>query len=307
MRDRKRCNVMTVLCIGNATYDTTIPMEGFPLENSKNRVKARVECGGGPASNAAYLLGKWGIETYFAGAVGNDAHGKKILEEFTSVDVNCEYLELNSDFPTPTGFIIANVLTGTRTVLTYRPGELHLNNSNIGLKPDIILVDGQEYKVSKKCMEDNPDAISIIDAGRVTKEVVDLAKMADYLVCSKKFAEEFTGITIDFNNMDTIIALYKKMTETFTNEIIITLEEKGCLFRKNNTIKLIASLKTKPVDTTGAGDIFHGAFTYCIAKGYDVEKSLKIANITGALSVTKIGGRNSVPALDEVLDIYEKQ
>ena len=68
-----------VLCLGNCSYDITMPLEEFPLENIKYRVKEKVECGGGPASNAAYLLGKWGIDTYFAGIVGNDLYGNKIF------------------------------------------------------------------------------------------------------------------------------------------------------------------------------------------------------------------------------------
>jgi sulfofructose kinase len=66
------------------------------------------------------------------------------------------------------------------------------------------------------------------------------------------------------------------------------------------------SINVTPVDTTGAGDLFHGAFTYCLAANYDLEKTLRISNITGALSVTKMGGRNSVFPLEEVLKIYEK-
>ena len=60
------------------------------------------------------------------------------------------------------------------------------------------------------------------------------------------------------------------------------------------------SLKVEAVDTTGAGDIFHGAFTYCIANNYSLEKTLKIANITGALSVTKIGSKNSIPEKEDI-------
>ena len=60
------------------------------IENTKNRVRNRVECGGGPASNAAYLLGKWGIETYFSGIVGNDLYGHNIKHEFQKVNVNVD-------------------------------------------------------------------------------------------------------------------------------------------------------------------------------------------------------------------------
>ena len=79
---------MKVLCIGHAAYDITIPFDGYPEENTKNRVTTRIECGGGPASNAAYLLGKWGVETYFSGVIGNDKYGRIIKREFESVNVD---------------------------------------------------------------------------------------------------------------------------------------------------------------------------------------------------------------------------
>ena len=70
--------------------------------------------------------------------------------------------------------------------------------------------------------------------------------------------------------------------------------------------KLIPSIKVKAVDTTGAGDIFHGAFTYFISHGYNLEDTCRLANITGALSTLRIGGRNSVPLLKAVLERSEE-
>ena len=66
------------------------------------------------------------------------------------------------------------------------------------------------------------------------------------------------------------------------------------------------SIKVKALDTTGAGDIFHGAFTYGIAKKIDYEKTLKLANIAGAISVTRIGGRNSIPTWAEMREVYNE-
>ena len=66
------------------------------------------------------------------------------------------------------------------------------------------------------------------------------------------------------------------------------------------------SIKINSIDSTGAGDIFHGAFVYCISKNYDIEKTIKISNIAGALSTKKIGTRNSMPDLEKVMSFYEK-
>ena len=108
---------MKIICIGNAAYDVTLPVNHYPVENKKIRLDApRVECGGGSASNCAYLLAKWGMETYFAGAVGDDYYGNRIIEEFEKVGVNTKYIEKKKDVPTTSSFIIANTSIGSRTI-----------------------------------------------------------------------------------------------------------------------------------------------------------------------------------------------
>ena len=226
---------MKILVIGHAAYDITTPVESYPIENTKNRVHSRIECGGGPASNAAYLLGKWGLDVTFAGVVGNDLYGKRIKKEFDDINVDTRYLELSDSGQTSQAYIIANRENGSRTILTYRPDDMKLKNLDIDFKPDIILIDGQEFEMSKKMLEKYPDAISIIDASRDRKEIVELSKMVNYLVCSKGFAEQIAEYKIDYNDFNTLVTLFDKLEQVFDNTIVVTLEDKGCLY-KNNAI-----------------------------------------------------------------------
>ena len=119
---------MKVLCIGHTAYDITVLTDGYPKENVKYRVEKRIECGGGPASNAAYLLGKWGIKTYIASVVGNDIYGKRIKKEFTDVGVDTTYLELSNKYKTTSSFIIVNKKNASRTVFTYRNPQMRIND-----------------------------------------------------------------------------------------------------------------------------------------------------------------------------------
>ncbi len=102
--------------------------------------------------------------------------------------------------------------------------------------------------------------------------------------------------------MEYIIKIYEKMKERYKNKIIITLESKGCFYEENGEYKIVPSIKINPVDSTGAGDIFHGAFTYFLANGYPLKDVLRLANITGALSVEKLGSRYSMAKKEEVLE-----
>lgn len=294
-----------ILCIGHVSYDITIACNGFPVENRKYRINDKVECGGGPASNAAYLLGKWGMDTAFIGVVGNDHHGRRIKAEFDKVHVHTEYMELDDNIDTSLSFIIVNRENGSRTTFSYRNPNLLLKK-NIINQADIILLDGRELSAANAALDLNPNAISILDAGSLKDEYIELGKRVSYLVTSKVFAEDFANVKIDLNNPQTVVDIYRKLEETFKNTIVITMEDKGCLYKKDGFIKLMPSIKVNAVDSTGAGDFFHGAFAYGIANGFDIEKTLKISNIAGALSVTRMGSRNSVYPLEEVMRIYEE-
>lgn len=297
---------MNVVCIGHAAYDITIPLEHFVVENTKNRVSNRIECGGGPASNAAYLLGKWGLHPYFLGVVGKDEYGNKIKEELQSVGVHTDYLEQNPEYRTTSSFILANQENGSRTILTYRPDTMKMKPIELSFSPDLILMDGQEVEMSTQLLDQYPNAISIIDAGRPTEEIIALAKRVTYVVCSKEFAEEVTKRKFNKANLDSYFEVYQGMKKLFPGTIVITLEAEGCLYEEKGLIKVMPSISVKAVDSTGAGDIFHGAFTYGIAKKLKLEDVLKLSNVTAGLSVTRIGGRNSIFALSELMEVYHE-
>lgn len=286
---------MRVLCIGHATYDIMISMDSYPIENSKNRVKRLLGCGGGQASNAAYLLGKWGIDTYFLGLVGKDEYGKIIKNELNNVGVNTDYLEENGK--TTISYIVVNSINGTRTPLTYHPTDYKMKFIDEDINPDIILTDGYEYDMVNKLLDKYPNCISVLDAEKNNDDVINLAKRVTYVVASKSFLEKFSNIKID--NDDKFDEAIKIANKHFNN-LIVTLEDKGCIYNG----KIIPSIKVKAIDSTGAGDIFHGAFVYGLACCWDIDKILKFSNIAGALSVTRLGSRNSVFSLKEVEDKY---
>ncbi len=296
---------MRIICVGQAAYDITLPLDHFPIENKKVRVADRIECGGGSASNCAYLLAKWGMETYFAGVIGDDYYGNEIVREFEEVGVNTKYLEKTDKYRTTSSYIVANTESGTRTILTSRDNGIKMSKRDVDDKFDIILLDGYESEFAKKVIKNNPKAIKILDAGSLKEKTVELAHLVDYVVCSKDFAEEFTQKKIDYTDLKTLISVYNDLRRNFKNNIVITLEDKGC-FTYDGGYKIAPTLKKKAVDSTGAGDIYHGAFTYCLANNFEMVKTLKIANIAGALSVEKIGGRYSIPTLEETMKVYDE-
>ncbi len=182
---------------------------------------------------------------------------------------------------------------------------MNMDDVDIDIEPDIILIDGQEPEISKKMIEKYPNAVSIIDAGRTKRAIRELCRMVNYVVCSKDFAEKISGISIYEN--ESLEHAITKLENEFHTEIIVTLEATGCAYRnEEGKIEIVPSLKVRAIDSTGAGDIFHGAFTYGIAQNWPMSKILRFSNLTGAMSVTRIGGRNSIFELDDMIEIYNE-
>lgn len=297
---------MKILCIGHATYDTTFVTDSFPKENTKVRYHEKTECVGGSASVSAFLLGKWNQDVEMACLLGNDEYGRKIKKEFALNRVKVNNVVLDDDTETSHSLILANNSNGTRTILSYVPKNNFLKPFTLNEKPNIILLDGYEYEASKNLLKQYPDAISVLDADRDKREIIELAKEVKYLVCSKSFAEKVTGVKIDFTNKVTLVQSYTKMESMFKNNIIITLETNGILYKYNNQIKIMPTVKVKTIDSTGAGDIFHGAFAYGLANNFDYEKILKFSILASALSVTRVGSYKSIPTLGEMEEVYDE-
>ena len=81
----------------------------------------------------------------------------------------------------------------------------------------------------------------------------------------------------------------------------------GAMYSINNELRVMPGIKTQVVDPSGAGDIFHGAFAYCLANNFDLEKAITYSNIAAGLSVGKMGGRTSMPSLKEVITYYSQK
>ena len=300
--ERYKGDLMKTICVGHSTFDITLPMDKFPTENIKYRIEKRIECGGGPASNGAYLLARWGAETTICSVVGDDYYGNLVIEDFKRIGANCKYLEKLEGHNTSSSYIIANMSNGSRTIITSKRCPIRKLKQEVNEEADVILIDGEHPDTAYEVLKKNPNAISVLDAGRLNDDTRMLGKMVTYVVCSHDFAEEFTNRKTDINDFDALINIYNELKDYFKTNIVITLEENGSFTEINGDYRIIPSLHAHALDSTGAGDIFHGAFTYFVGKHYSLYDSIKYASITGAISVTRIGSRYSIPSLDEVLN-----
>ena len=303
---------MNVLSVGKIAYDITIPVDNYPVENSKILLRDRMEYSGGSACNVAFLLNKWNCETYFSGVIGYDDYGNFIKKELENNNIHTNYLETNYEKRTTMNIILVNRSNSSRTIVAVEPEVNHLRKNDFQESYDLIYSDGYEYTATTNVINRNPNAISLlggsINNGSDEKEIMAIAKNIKYVTFSIDFAERQTKMKADFNNPQTLLNIYKELKSKLPNtNIIITLKNMGAMYQYNDEVKVMPTISVQEVDRTGAGDIFDGALAYSLWKRYDIEKAIRIANIAAGLSTTKYGVKNSMPLLSEVINYYEQR
>ncbi|MDX9799707.1 MAG: PfkB family carbohydrate kinase [Spirochaetia bacterium] len=301
-----------VLCIGNTSYDITAYFEKYPEENSKYMTQDFNECSGGPAANASALLAEWGLDAAFIGVTGDDIYGELIEKELSQKGVDCSGMIKRIGTKTPLSIIIVNLENGSRTLINRNKLEQTGIQASQGLKkynPSVLLFDGYELETALESIKMFPGAKTILDAGSLRKETEILASRVDYLVCSERFASSVSGIENIKENSGYTRA-FKALKGLNKNNIVITMGEEGMVFEKegeDSGVTRLDAFKVKAVDTTGAGDIYHGAFAWCLTQGYSLEKTIVFSAAASALSVQKRGGITSIPSLAEVREFLGKQ
>ena len=286
---------MNILCVGHIAYDTTYIINDDLLEDKKINAQDKIEEVGGRGYNYAYILNKLGLNPYIAGVIGNDYIGNKIKEKIDKTNINTKYLKIDN-IKTSSSIIISNIKTSSRTIITSK-NTGNIDDIDINDKFDLILLDGSEYNASLKVIENNKDAIIILDAEKINDEILDLCHKVDYIICSKDFACGITNIEFDLDNLEEI---YKKLEDMFNKNIIITLGKYGSMYKNKGNIILKPTIEVNSIDTTSSGDIYHVVFAYGLIKKWDIDKIIKISNELASYSTTKLGKDNKIPSKEEI-------
>jgi len=298
---RKPAIAIDVLCVGHAAYDITLQAPYHPGADEKCFADNRVEGGGGPAANAAVTVARLGGRSGFAGYLGNDLYGERHFRELAAEGVNTVLLA-RGDFPTPLSVILAKP-GGQRTVINHKnqtPPLTRVSYPPSSWQIGAILFDGHEPDISLPLAEyaKSRGIPTLLDAGSVHRGTLMLAPRVDFLIASAKFTREFTGKADPEAALPELAAL--------APAAIITLGERGLLWKRGEKSGSYPAFAVKAIDTTGAGDAFHGAFALGVARKFSFPKLLQFASAAAALTCTKLGARNGIPGAKEVAQFLEK-
>jgi sugar/nucleoside kinase (ribokinase family) len=213
------------------------------------------------------------------------------------VDVSSVTIEPNAinQFAT----ILVDSSTGERTILwnrddrlMYREGELRKEEVCCGR---LLHLDAHDIRAAiQSARWAKEESIpTVVDLDKVEPFTSELIQEIDFLITSSRFPTLYTGIS---DQKEAFLEL-QKHTHGF---LCTTLGHSGAMAWVNGKFFYAEGFKVKVVDTTGAGDVFHGGFIYGLLQNWEVEKILRFANAVAALKCLDIGGRRGIPTLEKI-------
>jgi len=288
------------LCAGHAAYDLIFCVDHHPAADEKSFASGLYSGGGGPACSASVAAARLGCKAAFAGYLGKDLQGEKQFRQLKEEGVITDYI-VRGNSPTPLAVILVKP-DGARSVVNYKGDTGILDRDSIdftGCRPKVILFDGHEPLLSEKLMEiaQKHSIPTVLDAGSVHQGTRALIRKVDYVVASQRFAADYTGESSEE------AALEKLGAECSC--VVITLGEKGLVWKRDRETGHLPAFPVRAIDTTGAGDAFHGAFAAGLVMRKEWNDLLAFASATGALCCTGYGGSLSMPCLREVNDFMK--
>lgn len=298
MLQQKRAKV-DIVGIGLNATDTVLMVREYPPLGGKERVVSLSQLAGGQIATALVACQRLGLKTRYVGKVGDDEGGRFQLKSLRKEGIDVQYTQTSPSTPNQFGIIIVDQATGERTVYWDRDERLALAPEELKREAittaRVLHIDGCDAAACAKAARWARKAgIPVIaDLDTVYKKVEQIFPLIDYLIASANFLPAVTG------HNDPIRVLEYMASEYKIHAPGMTLGRDGALVFSGGRFFYSPGFVVETVDTTGAGDIFHGAFAYGLLQGWEMERILDFSNAMAGLNCTRVGARGGIATVAE--------
>ena len=289
-----------MICIGHAALDRIYRIESFPAEPTKVRALEAIESGGGMAANAAVTVARLGGEAELWSRTGDDSAGFTIRAGLKAERVDTRSVQAFEDSRTSTSAIIVDG-RGERLIVGMRDTAIPSGTSWLPLEriegASVVLGDLRWIEATRIAFERarKEGVITLLDADLGAREALpELLALADYAIFSAPALREMSRAESDEQKLDEVLALGPRHAG-------VTLGAGGYRWREaGGGHGRQPGFDVDVVDTTGAGDAFHGAFALMLAEGRPVADCARIACAVAALKCKHLGSRTGLPRRSEL-------
>jgi sulfofructose kinase len=295
-----------VLCAGIAVQDIVMRVENFPAPGSKVAASEFIITGGGCAANAAVAIARLGGRVAFAGPLGgkDDQVSNRILADLAKEGIDCSGVARMNGGTASVSLILLDA-TGEKTIATRRGVKLGkvlpVDTDKLVADVDAVLIDNRfpEF-VAAVCRAAHARKIPIvIDLDLATKPDDPLLRLGTHVVSSAEALHGTTGVS-DYG------AGLQRLAAHVSGFLAITDGPNGVYWLDHGALRHMPAFAVKAIDSLGAGDAFHGAFTLGLAEGRNLQDAMRFASATAALKCTHFGGASGAPQRAEVEEFLKR-
>jgi sulfofructose kinase len=283
-----------VVGVGLNATDTLILVPHFPAYAGKIAFDEEILSPGGQVASAMVTCARLGLRVKYVGTVGDDERGRVQLASLRETGINLDDVEVRAGCPNQTAYIVIDRSTGERTVLWRRDDRLRLDPASITVEKiscaRLLHIDGHDTPaVERAASIARQSSIPVtVDVDTIYHGFERVLPLIDYLIASSEFPPQWTS------ERDPFKALELMQKEYGIRVVAMTLGAHGALARYEGRFFYSPAFVVDCVDTTGAGDVFHGAFCYSVLQEMSLRESLDFANAMAALNCTAIGARGGI-------------
>jgi sugar/nucleoside kinase (ribokinase family) len=287
-----------VVGIGESSVDEVVRLPSPPGPGAKLPVTSRRVGYGGQVATTLATCASFGLRAAMVGTVGDDEHGAGLRDALTRRGVETTHL-IQRPARHRHALILVDDQSGDRTVLWERDPKLSLAASDL---PRDMIASARLLHVDDVDADATLEAASMArasnipvtcDIDRVTDMTAAFVAAVTIPILAEHVPRALTG------DADTERAL-RRLRRDHHTMLCVTLGAHGSMLLEGNQLYRVPARAIQPVDTTGAGDVFRGAFIYAYLRGERPHEILRFANAAAALSCTREGALDSVPTRDEV-------
>jgi sugar/nucleoside kinase (ribokinase family) len=291
--------IWDVVGLGENSVDTVIRVPGAPRADAKLRISSRQSRPGGQVATTLAACAGLGLRTVYLGAFGSDDHGQLIRDELVRRGVDVSHA-VTRPVPNRHAVIVVDEQTGSRTVLWERDDRLMLTVPEV---PRGLIADARLLHV------DDVDVQASLHALRLAREL-SVPSTADIDLVNEHTAALIDAASIPIMAAHVAAALtgepdpergLRRLARRHHALLCMTLGADGAIALKGDVVIHVPAHHVEVVDTTGAGDVFRGAFIRAHLRGDAPADALRFANMAAAISCTREGAMGGIDEAAGVL------
>jgi sugar/nucleoside kinase (ribokinase family) len=293
-----------ILGLGATAVDDLIYVESYPAADSKVPIRRQERQGGGLTGTALVAAARMGARCQYAGGLGSDEFSRFVQRRFEEEGVGLDHLDRRDELRPVHSLIVVEEGRGTRTIFCDSDGAAR---ARVDWPPDDVI------RAARVLFVDHFGIEGMIRAARVARAAgipvvadfeslpgeerfAELVALADHPVTPLAFAQRWTGCE---HPGEAARALWNATRQA----VVVTCGADGCWYVGGDdpqTPRHQPAMRVTVVDTTGCGDVFHGAYAAGLAYGLDLPDRVRSASAAAAIKATRRGGQTGIPTRADV-------